>query len=101
MENLAFRCLGIAKIHHFVQQFVDNDKVIPDTFLLQDLEIFGEHLHDLVEEQEDFGSICVSLGQREDIEIAMTNIEVLRRAIVLSKLEENQANGDFESRDRG
>lgn len=50
LQNLALCCLGISKIHHLIQQLVNDDKVVPDTLLLQYLEVFGEHLHNLVEE---------------------------------------------------
>lgn len=70
--------MWVAKIHHLVQQFVDNDKIIPDTFLLQHLEVFREHLHDLVEEEEDLRRIGIPLGQRKDVEVAVSDIEVLQ-----------------------
>lgn len=74
LQDLALCCLRVSKVHHLVQQFVDDDEVIPDTLLLQHLEVFGEDLHDLVEEQKNFGGICVSLGQSENVEIAVADI---------------------------
>lgn len=77
LQDLALCCLWISKVHHFVQQFVNDDKIIPDTLLLEDLEIFGEDLHELVEEEKDLGSICVSFGQSENVQVAVTDIKVL------------------------
>ena len=77
MQDLALCCLWISKVHHFVQQFVNDDKIIPDTLLLEDLEIFGEDLHELVKEEKDLGSICVSFGQSENVQVAVTDIKVL------------------------
>lgn len=70
--------MWVAKIHHLVQQFVDNDKIIPDTFLLQHLEVFRKHFHDFVEEEEDLRRIGIPLGQRKDVEVAVSDIEVLQ-----------------------
>lgn len=69
--------MWVSKIHHLIEQFVDNDKVVANTLLLQDLEVFREYLHDLVEEKEDFGRIGVFLCQGEDVEVTVTDIEVL------------------------
>lgn len=77
MQNLGLRCLRISKVHHLVQQFIDNNEVVADTLLLQNLEVFGENLHKLVEEKEDFSGICVSLGQCENVKVAVANIKVL------------------------
>lgn len=77
MQDLALCCLRISKVHHLIQQLVNDDEVVPDTLLLQHFEVFGEHLHDLVEEEEDLGGICVSFGQCEDVEVTVADIEVL------------------------
>ena len=44
LEDFAVGRLGIAKVHHLVQQFVDDDKVVADALLLKFLEIFLENL---------------------------------------------------------
>jgi hypothetical protein len=54
--------LRIAKVHHLVQQLVDDDKIVADRLFFQFLEIFGEDLDNLVQEEEDFGGIRVALG---------------------------------------
>lgn len=77
LQDLALRCLRVSKVHHLVQQFVNDDKVIPNTLLLEDLEVFGEDLHELVEEEKNFGGICVSFGQSENVQVAVTDIKVL------------------------
>jgi hypothetical protein len=70
--------LRVAKVHHLVQQLIDDDKVVAYALLLQHLEVLGEDLDDLVQEEQDFGGIRVALGKREDIEIVVPDIEVLR-----------------------
>lgn len=63
LEDLGFCGLGISKVHHFIQEFVDDDEVVPYRFLFELFEILGEDLDDLMEEEEDFGGICVSFRQ--------------------------------------
>ena len=77
LQDLALCCLRVSKVHHLIQQFVNDDKVIPNTLLLEDLEVFGEDLHKLVEEEEDLGGICVSFGQSENVQVAMADIKIL------------------------
>lgn len=74
LQDLRFRCLRIAKVHHFVKKFVDNDKVIPYTFLLQLLEVFCKDLNDLMKKEEYFGCIGVALSQGQEIEVVMTDV---------------------------
>ena len=52
--------MWVAEVHHLVEKFVDNDKVVPYRFFFEFLEIFGKDFDNLVEEEEDLGSICVS-----------------------------------------
>lgn len=44
LKNLAVSSLRVTEVHEFIQQLVDNDKVISDTLLLQFLKVFWEHL---------------------------------------------------------
>lgn len=83
LQYFALRGLWVAKIHHLVQQFIDNDKVIPDTFFFQHLKVFRKHLHDLVEEEEDLRRIGIPLGQRKNVEVAVSDIEVLQNQHLL------------------
>lgn len=50
LQDLALCSLGVSEVHHFIQQFVYNNEVVPDTLLLQFLEVLREDLHNLVEE---------------------------------------------------
>lgn len=77
LQNLGLCCLRVSKVHHLVQQFIDNNEVVADTLLLQNLEVFGKNFHKLVKEKKDLGGICVSLGQCEDVKVAVANIKVL------------------------
>jgi len=80
LEDLGFGSLWVAKVHHLVQQFVYDDKIVSYTFLLELFEIFGEHLDNLVEEKEDFSGIGVTFCESEEVEIVVTNVKVLSLA---------------------
>lgn len=67
LEDLGLGGLGIAKVHHFVEKLVNDDKVVADGFFLQSLEVLGEDLDDLVQEEKDSGGIGVALRQRQEI----------------------------------
>lgn len=77
LENLGLGGLGVAKVHHLVEQFVNDDKVVADGLFLEGLEIFGKDLDDFVEEEDDFGGIGVALGEGEQVEVIMADVEVL------------------------
>jgi hypothetical protein len=78
--------LWVTEVHHLIEQFIDNDKVVANTFLLQDLEILREHLHDFVEKEENLGRIGVFLCQRKDVKVAVTDVEILNKPWCISKL---------------
>lgn len=44
LKDLAVSGLRVTKVHEFIQQLVDYDKVISDTLLLQLLKVFRENL---------------------------------------------------------
>lgn len=48
LENLGLCSLRIAKVHHFVEQLVYDDKVVPNALFFQLLEVFCENLYDFV-----------------------------------------------------
>jgi hypothetical protein len=66
--------LWVAKVHHFVEKFVDDDEVVADRFFFELFEVFGEDLNDLMEEEENFGGVCVSFCQCEEVEVVMSDI---------------------------
>jgi hypothetical protein len=69
--------LRIAKVHHLIQQLVDDDEVISYTLLFQLFEIFCENFNDFMEEQEYLGGIGVALRQGKEVEIVMADVEIL------------------------
>jgi hypothetical protein len=77
LQDLRFGSLWIAKIHHLVQQFVYDDEIVSYTFLLKLFEIFSEDLDNFVEEKQDLGGIGVAFCEGEEVEIVVTNVEVL------------------------
>lgn len=79
LQYLALCRLWVPEVHHLIKQFVDNDEVVANTLLLQHLEVFREDLHDLVKEEKDFGRIGVLFGQREDVEVTVADVEVLKK----------------------
>lgn len=52
LENLGLGCLGVSEIHHLVQQLVDDDEVVPDTLLLELLEVLRKYFDYPMQEQQ-------------------------------------------------
>lgn len=77
LQDLGLGRLRVAKVHHLVEQFIDDDEVVADGFFLQSLEVLGEDFDDFVQEEEDFGGVGVALGQGEEVEVVVTDIQVL------------------------
>ena len=77
LKYFRFGSLWIAEIHHLIQQLVNDDKVIPYTFLLQLFEVFGEHFDDLMEEKQDLSGIRIPFRKCEEVEIIVANVQVL------------------------
>jgi hypothetical protein len=50
LQYLALGRLRIAKVHHLVEQLVNDDEIVSYALLFQLLEIFGEYLDDFMEE---------------------------------------------------
>jgi hypothetical protein len=80
LQDLGFRSLWVAKIHHLVQKFINDDEVVSYTLLFKLFEIFSEDLDDLVEEEKDFSGIGVAFRQGEQVEVVVTNVKVLSLA---------------------
>lgn len=74
LEDLGLGRLWVPKVHHLIQQFVNDDEVVANGFFLQCLEVLCEDLHDLVEEEEDLGGICVSFRQRKEVEVVVSDV---------------------------
>lgn len=77
LQDLGFRCLRVAEIHHLVEELVDDDEIVADGFLLQCLEVFSEDGDEAVEEKKERGRVGVALRQGEEVEVRVANIEVL------------------------
>lgn len=69
--------MWVAKVHHFVEQFVNDYKVVTDRLFFEFLEVFGEDFHNLVQEQQDFCSIGVAFRQGEEVQVVVPYVEVL------------------------
>lgn len=82
LQYLALRRLRIPEIHHLVQQFVDDDEIVPYTLLLQLFEVLREDLDDLVQEEEDLGGIGVSFREGDEDDIAVADVKVLRGIVL-------------------
>ncbi len=77
LEDLGFGGLWVAKVHHLVEELVDDDKVIPDGFFFELFEVLGEDFDNLVEEEKDFGGIGISFGKGEKVKVGVSYVEVL------------------------
>lgn len=61
LKDLGLGRLGISEIHHLIQQLVNDDEVIPDTLLLQLLEVLCKHFDNPVQEQQYLRGVRVPL----------------------------------------
>jgi hypothetical protein len=77
LQYLGLGGLWVAKVHHLIQQLVDDDKVVPYALLLELLEVLCEDLDHLVQEQKDLGGICVAFGEGEEVEVVVADVEVV------------------------
>lgn len=77
LQDLCFGRLWVSKVHHLIQQLVDDDKVIPYALLLKLLEILCKDLDNLVQEQENLGGICVAFCEGEKVEVVVADVEVV------------------------
>ena len=77
LENFGLGGLRVAKIHHFVEEFVDDDEVVADGFFFEGFEVFGEGLDEAVEEEEEGCWVGVAFCEGEEVEVGMADVEVL------------------------
>lgn len=77
LQNLGLGGLGVAKVHHLVEELVDDDEVVSDGFLLELFEVLGEDFDDFVQEEEDFGGVGVAFCEGEEVEVVVADVEVL------------------------
>ena len=71
LQQLDLGSLRISIVHHLVEQFVDDNKVVPDGLLLDILEVAFQDLDQFVKEGEDHNSIVIFLGDGDQIEIVV------------------------------
>lgn len=89
-EELDFGGLRVAVVHHFVEQLVDDDEVVPDGLLLDVLEVALEDVDEGMEEGEDHDCVIIFLGDGDDVEIVVF-VEV--EEVVVLVLDEGPAWG--------
>lgn len=77
LEDLGLGGLWVAKVHHLVEEFVNDDKVVADGFFLEGFEVLSEDLDDLVKEEEDLGGIRVAFCESEEVEVVVADVEIL------------------------
>ena len=46
LQDFALGRLGVTEVHHLVEKLVDDDKVVPDGFLLELFKVFDQNLYD-------------------------------------------------------
>ena len=69
LQNFGLGRLGVAEIHHLIEELVDNNKVVANGLFFELFEVLSKDFDDFVEEEEDLGSIGVALGQCEKVKI--------------------------------
>jgi hypothetical protein len=77
LEDLGLGGLGVAEVHHFVEELVYDDKVVTDALFFEFLEVLGEDLYDFVQEEEDLGCVGVAFCESKQVEIVVADVEVL------------------------
>ena len=77
LEDFGLGGLRVAEIHHFVEQLVDDDEIVADGFFLEVLEVVGEDGDEAVEEEEDRRGVGVEFGEGEQVEVGVSDVEVL------------------------
>ena len=70
--------LGISEIQYFVQQLVNQDKVVLDVLLGDFSEVVPHDLDDLVEELEDEGGVDVLLGNGRNPNVDALHVKEAR-----------------------
>jgi len=51
--------LGIAEIHHLIEEFVDNNKIISNRFFLELFEVLDQDLGEAMKEENDLGGVGI------------------------------------------
>jgi hypothetical protein len=83
LQYLGLCSLWISKVHHLVQQLVDDDEIVPYALLLEFLKVLCKDLDNFMEKEENFGSIGVSFGKSEKIEVVVSYIQILKEHLRL------------------
>ena len=60
LEDLGFGGLGVAEVHHFVEELVDDYEVVSYGLFFEFFEVFCEDFDYFVEEEENFGGVGVA-----------------------------------------
>ena len=68
LEDLALGGLGVSKVHHLIHKLVDDNKVVPDTFFFELLEVFNQDLNEAMKEDDDLCGIAIAFGEGQDYE---------------------------------
>mmetsp|Transcript_27274 Transcript_27274/g.42442 ORF Transcript_27274/g.42442 Transcript_27274/m.42442 type:complete len:269 (-) Transcript_27274:93-899(-) len=76
LEDLGFGGLWVPKVHHLIQQFIDDDEVITDTLLLKLREILLKDVHNSVQEEDDHSCVGVSVCDSKEIQILVFDVNV-------------------------
>jgi hypothetical protein len=61
LENLALGRLRVAKVHHLIQEFVDDHKIVADTLFFKFFEILDEDGREAMEKEDSLCGIGVVL----------------------------------------
>ncbi len=68
--------LRITKVEHFIQQLVNDDKVVANVLLLQLAKVAREDLEQFMQEHEYERSVGVNVGNRHHVQRVMHQVDV-------------------------
>ena len=71
LQYLGICGLRISKVHHLVQKLVTDHKVVPNTLLLDLLEVLGHDLLDLVQQAEQQRHVAVGAAGGHNVDVAV------------------------------
>lgn len=80
-ENFGFRELRITEIGHFVQEFVNNDEVITDTFFGDAVEVVLENVDRRTKEGKEKERHRVDFGNSDEVDVVVADVAVDETAV--------------------
>lgn len=82
LENNCVCSLRVSKIHQLVEKLVDHHEIVAYAFLLELLEVLGEHLHKLVQEDKNKGDVGISASSSDKVHVVVLDVRKVRFVVL-------------------